>query len=413
MAGTTHRATHKLGAFALGLLAVAATGCSLLNVTPTSGTGTGIQASSARPVANVYTTLYSKNAVMEIDVNQSRAVTDPIIVPNGPRALAVDPRGRSEYLYVVCELGNAVAVVDRRNRQVIRSINVGQQPYAIAVAPNGQRAFVTNQGDDTVSIIDLTCQTVVATVPLNVATGSVGAPVGTPTVAPVRYQPRGIAVNAAGNRAYVACRGGFLVVLEGNPQLTSLCGPNGQLGGIATGGVASGQAFTATRNLPLTGAVAPLNVAVAANGESGEVAVVTDPQAGRIFTATIGEQSTAPQARTVSGGPWGVAIAPASGNLPAQAFLTLENSSALMPLSLPDFGSGTAVATEGLQPQAVQVSPQGNEVYVSLTGSNNVGVFRRNTQGSVERPEVFNLNQLNPSFIAPTGELALAGFLAK
>lgn len=410
-------ATQKVGALALGLglLSGVAAGCSLLNgsAIPSSGTGSGVNASSARPVAYVYTTLYSKNAVMEIDANQSRALTDPIIVPNGPRALAVDPRGRSEYLYVVCELGNTVAVVDRRNRQVIRSINVGQQPYAIAVSPNGQRAFVTNQGDDTVSILDLTCQTVVATVPLNVATGSIGAPVGTPTAAPVRFQPRGIAVNAAGTRAYVACRGGFMVVLEGAAALTSQCGANGQIGGVITGGQAAGQAWTAVRNLPLTGAVAPLNVAVSGTAETGEIAVVTDPQAGRIFTVNSSEQGQPPQARQMSGGPWGVAIAPATANTPAQAFVTLENSNALMPLSLPDMSPGNALSTEGLQPQSVLVAPQGDTVYVSLTGSNNVGIFRRGQGGVVERPQVFNLNQLNPSFIAPTGELALAGFLAK
>lgn len=404
---------RPFAASGLSLLGMALAGCSLLNQSAVSPIGSGVNASSARPVAYVYSTLYSKNAVMEIDANQSRALADPIVVPNGPRDLAVDPRGRSEYLYVVCELGNTVAVVDRRNRQVIRSIGVGQSPYAIAIAPNGQRAFVTNQGDDTVSIIDMTCQTVVATVPLNVPTTLPGTAPTTPSAAPVRYQPRGIAVNATGNRAYVACRGGHLVVLEGNPTLTSLCGPNGQIGGLATGGVTSGQAFTATQNLPLTGAVAPLNVAVAPNGTSGEAVIVTDPQGGRIFTATFGEQSTAPQARTVSGGPWGVAVAPASTNQPAQAFLTLTNSNALMPLSLPDFGAGSAVASEGLQPESVLVSPQGNEVYVSLAGSNNVGIFRRGQNGAVERPTVFNLNQLNPAFVAPTGAIALAGFLAK
>ena len=54
--------------------------------------GGNINAQGARPVGYIYTTLYGKNAIMEINNTQSRANPDPILVPNGPRALAVDPQ---------------------------------------------------------------------------------------------------------------------------------------------------------------------------------------------------------------------------------------------------------------------------------------------------------------------------------
>lgn len=39
-------------------------------------------------------------------------------------------------------------------------------PFAIAITPDGLRAYVTNQGPDTVSVIDTANNTIVATLPV-------------------------------------------------------------------------------------------------------------------------------------------------------------------------------------------------------------------------------------------------------
>ena len=45
-----------------------------------------------------------------------------------------------------------------------------------------------------------------------------------------------------------------------------------------------------------------------------------------------------------------------------------------------------------------------------MSGNNTVTVFQR-VGNDLARPQQFNIQQLNSQFIAPTGDLALGGFL--
>ncbi len=49
-------------------------------------------------------------------------------------------------LYVVDQANFRIVIVDTRRRQVISSVRVGRLPFAIALAPDGKRAYVTNLG---------------------------------------------------------------------------------------------------------------------------------------------------------------------------------------------------------------------------------------------------------------------------
>jgi YVTN family beta-propeller protein len=384
--------TMKLATKALvGLLATTTLGCSLIS----PGAPTDPKQSGLKPVGWIYTTLYSKNAVLEINNLQSRAEKEPIIVPNGPRAVAVDPRGRGEFLYVVCELGNTVAVVDRRNRLVNRSIDVGREPYGIALSSvaSGQatidRGFVSNGADDTVSVIDLKTQSVLQTISLRPPQGSTPG-----QTVPAALRPQGIVVNAAGTRAYVACQGGQVVVVEA-------AAPNAQ--------------FSATRFITLTGSVAPQNIAINSEGTT-ETVYVTDPQGNRLFVINGSNPTNTADVRDIPNGPWGVAVGrnPQSGKNDRLYVTVKQGGGALLPLSLPDLTSvaqgGAGVSVEGREPTGVAVSPIGDAVYVSLSGSNTVTVFRR-VGNDLARPEQFNIQQLSSQFIAPTGDIALGGFL--
>ena len=77
----------------IGLLATSTLGCSFI----TGGSAISPGPQGAAPVGWVYATLFSRNAVVEINNLQSRAEKEPIMVPNGPRSLAIDPRGRGEH----------------------------------------------------------------------------------------------------------------------------------------------------------------------------------------------------------------------------------------------------------------------------------------------------------------------------
>jgi YVTN family beta-propeller protein len=48
----------------------------------------------------------------------------------------------------------------------IDTINVGENPHGLAISPDGTRAFVVNQDDNTLSVINTATNTVIATIPV-------------------------------------------------------------------------------------------------------------------------------------------------------------------------------------------------------------------------------------------------------
>ena len=54
-----------------------------------------------------------------------------------------------------------VSIIDTASNTVTGTIPVGRDPFAIAVAPSGGFAYVTNRADDTVSLIDTSTDTVI------------------------------------------------------------------------------------------------------------------------------------------------------------------------------------------------------------------------------------------------------------
>jgi YVTN family beta-propeller protein len=89
-------------------------------------------------------------------------------------------------LAIVTSFGtDAVVVCNTRTRTVETTVPVGRAPWGIAWRPTGDRVFVTNREDATVSVIDMATRTVVGTVAVD-------------------EQPLGIAVHPFLPRAYVA-----------------------------------------------------------------------------------------------------------------------------------------------------------------------------------------------------------------
>ena len=81
---------------------------------------------------------------------------------------------------------DAVSVLDLTTNTVLATVLVGSSPVGVAVTPDGSRVYVTNNGlaTKTISVIDTATNTVTATI-------NVPSP------------PYGIAINPAGTRAYV------------------------------------------------------------------------------------------------------------------------------------------------------------------------------------------------------------------
>jgi YVTN family beta-propeller protein len=91
-----------------------------------------------------------------------------IFTANGARRLCMSPAG--DRVYVTNHFDNSVSAIDTATQQVIATIPVGVSPMGIAITPNGEEVYATNQyvgtGTATVSVIDTTTLTVIATIPV-------------------------------------------------------------------------------------------------------------------------------------------------------------------------------------------------------------------------------------------------------
>ncbi|MCO5383738.1 MAG: hypothetical protein NHB15_18045 [Methanosarcina barkeri] len=59
---------------------------------------------------------------------------------------------------------NNTSVIDTATNTVIDTVNVGTNPFGVAVTPDGSKVYVANNGDGTVSIINTTTNTVTDTI---------------------------------------------------------------------------------------------------------------------------------------------------------------------------------------------------------------------------------------------------------
>lgn len=102
------------------------------------------------------------------------------------------------FAYITNSGDNTVSVIDTATNAVTATIAVGKYPYGVAVHPDGSTVYVTNTEDATVSVIAAATNTVTATIPVG------GGPV------------YGLAVTPDGSRLYVAIGYGGVAVIDTN-----------------------------------------------------------------------------------------------------------------------------------------------------------------------------------------------------
>lgn len=94
--------------------------------------------------------------------------------------------------YVTNSGSNSVSVVDLVTLTTVNTIQVGEYPLMIDIDPEGKRAYVTNHGSRTVSVIDLTSYDPINHPEYDVSTINVG------------INPYGVAVSPDGEHVFVA-----------------------------------------------------------------------------------------------------------------------------------------------------------------------------------------------------------------
>src|SRR5262249_57192675 len=91
---------------------------------------------------------------------------------------------RAQNAYITNSGDNTVSVIDTTNNTVAATITVGNSPFGVAVTPDGSTGYVANSMDNTVSVIPTS---------VNTETG----------VIPVGTIPLGVAVDPEGRRGLV------------------------------------------------------------------------------------------------------------------------------------------------------------------------------------------------------------------
>jgi YVTN family beta-propeller protein len=100
----------------------------------------------------------------------------PIAVGNDPRCVVVAPD--QSYLYVTNYGDNTVSVISLSTLYVTATISVGKGPHGISITPSGDLVYVVNELDETVSIIDVDTDSVIKTVNLGDAPVAFGNFIG-------------------------------------------------------------------------------------------------------------------------------------------------------------------------------------------------------------------------------------------
>lgn len=278
-------------------------------------------------------------------------------------------RAATALLAVILVLAPAVATPAAAD-SVASTISVGNNPYGVAVSPDGTKVYTTDAGNDTVSVISVATNAVVATIPVGAnpvdvvfshdgqkafVTGFNGNVVSVIDAAtdsfvaniPVSSTPYRIAVSADGTKAYVShfAPGGSVDVID-----------------VAT------NAVTTT----IYAGAWLADVAFAPNGQIAYVA-----GAGGLIVIDVATDSVAGSIALPD--PTGVVFSPDS----TVAYLSDPSGPSLLVL---DVVSGTVVDSipVGATPRGVDVTSDGSKVYVANTGANTVTVIDTATATAVE-----------------------------
>lgn len=154
--------------------------------------------------STAYITMAASDAVRVMTI-ATGILTNTIPVGELPNGIAITPDGTQAW--VANTNGDSISVIDLSTESVIHTIAMqsNDAPFGIAFTPDGRSALVANRDSGTVAVIDRSTR-------LETQRLSVGG------------SPRGVVITRDGLRAFVGADAGGLVALEFPP--TPASGPN-------------------------------------------------------------------------------------------------------------------------------------------------------------------------------------------
>lgn len=309
----------------------------------------------------------------------------------GPQTIPSPGQGGEPLAVLTSIDGASISLFDSTTAEFVSSLPVGEGPEGVAITPDGQRAFITNVDDDSISYVDLAHRVVDRVVP--VGPGGVAA-------------PRGIAVSPDGKRLFVAnsnqstvavvdvasgaitktlAVGGGPFGLAINPQGTKLVVAN-QIAGTASIVDVAALAVVGTVNV----GAQPFGVATSPDGATAYVASFGTDRVTLVDLATHLIRTSI----QVGIGPFGVAPSPDGRKL-----YVSDNANQVSVVDL-DAGATVASIDVGLHPQGLAVTLDGNYLYVANQFDDTVSIVDTRTR------------QVVRELVVADGPVSLGSFIA-
>jgi len=253
--------------------------------------------------------------------------------------------------------------------EVIDTISVGDGPMQIAITPNGNYVYVTNQDDDTVSVIRTSDNTVVDII----SVGDV---------------PQGIAVTPDGNYVYVGSTPLKVIRTADNTEIDSISlGHNSKGMAITPNGNYVYMTTTAANNMLVMrtsdNAVVksilvgdnPTFIAITPNGSYVYVTKWSDDNVKMIRTS----DNTVVDTFSVGDSPYSIVVSPDGSYVYVGS--VMDDMVSVIRTS-----DNTVVDTISAldSPYGIAITPNGNYVYVSNTGLDTVSVIRTSDNAVVD-----------------------------
>ncbi len=285
----------------------------------------------------------------------------------GPSDVAFGADGSRAY--VANEYEHSVTVIDTSTKAVVASaVQVGNHPTAVVVRPGGD-VYVANAQSNTVSAIDPVSNSVVATIP-----------VGT--------TPAALALSADGTELFVANNNAnSLTVINTNANVVSGVpistgsGPSGLVVSPSSANPKGDTLFVTNYNDNTVSAFDVVGRALRGNVAAGTnpVGVAYSPAAQRLLVAdptdsavtVIDVQGNSRWTIPVGGAPVDVAVSP----LGTYAYVANMGSHKINVISMATNTVISVIDLGGGSPSAVAVSPDGRQVYVTLSDRGEVVIL--------------------------------------
>jgi YVTN family beta-propeller protein len=250
-------------------------------------------------------------------------------VPVGDLPVDVAIRPDGDRAYVTNFGDNSVKVIDTSTNLVVATVAVGTGPTSPAVTPDGTRLYVPNGSSDDVSMVNTSTNMVVATL----AVGD---------------DPRYIAITPDGTRAYVTSANSGssdVTVIDTDPASPNF---NTVIASIATA--------TSTRGVAITPDGAFAYVAVGVFLDPGRVDVIdTNPSSPNFHTVLTSV--------TVENNPWGVAITPDG----TRVYVVNNGSNSVPVIRTADNTVTATLLPNAGDPQGIAITPDGTRAYLAST----------------------------------------------